>query len=224
MNVPNPSSNEPTISYEASIGSPQASSDQSIELVRLCVQRAKQGNQDAYGELIEPLRLKLERTVAMLIGDWDEGQSIVQESILRGWAQIKTFHDEGNLYAWLRGIAVNLSKQHLDKRKRHARLCDPVLLSETESAGNANRGMLSQLLTKEMNAKLWLAVSQLPEAYREAFTLHYVEELDYAEISELTNVSAGTLRARALRARNLLKGSLGNIVDTWMRGSERSDN
>ena len=61
------------------------------------------------------------------------------------------------------------------------------------------------------------AIGVLPEALREAFVLHFVEGMDYAEASKITGVAAGTLRVRAHRARTLLRTNLGDVVDTWLR-------
>jgi RNA polymerase sigma factor (sigma-70 family) len=68
----------------------------------------------------------------------------------------------------------------------------------------------------ELHDRLWLAVSQLPLGYREALVLHYIDGLDYNEISEITGATAGALRVRSLRARQLLRSSLGNVVDSWL--------
>ena len=53
--------------------------------------------------------------------------------------------------------------------------------------------------------------------------LHFVEGLDYQDISDISGVAAGTLRVRAHRARTLLRSSLGPVVDTWMRLEEQRD-
>ena len=60
-----------------------------------------------------------------------------------------------------------------------------------------------------MATKLWLAIGQLPEAYREAVLLHYVEGLDYSQISQITGISAGALRVRALRGAACYAGNWG---------------
>ena len=56
------------------------------------------------------------------------------------------------------------------------------------------QSVLSAILRDEQATHLWLAVGQLPESYREAVVLHYVEGLDYSQISQITGVSEGALR------------------------------
>jgi RNA polymerase sigma-70 factor (ECF subfamily) len=83
--------------------------------------------------------------------------------------------------------------------------------------------VLSGILREELNQRLWVAMGLLPTAYREALILHYVDGLDYAAISEITGDSVGALRARTMRARNLLRDSLGSVVDTWLRGEDQHE-
>jgi RNA polymerase sigma-70 factor (ECF subfamily) len=74
----------------------------------------------------------------------------------------------------------------------------------------------------ELHDRLWLAVGQLPLDYREALVLHYIDGLDYNEISEVTGATPGALRVRALRARALLRTSLGSVVDSWLLDAEEA--
>jgi RNA polymerase sigma factor (sigma-70 family) len=112
---------------------------------------------------------------------------------------------------------VNLAKQTLEKRRTRAQLTDFATNIDPNSVPKTSRSVLSELIKDELAIKLWLAIGQLPEAYREAVVLHYVDGMDYETMAQLTGSTAGALRARAMRAKHLLKGSLGSIVDTWMR-------
>ena len=47
--------------------------------------------------------------------------------------------------------------------------------------------------------RLWLACQTLPQPQRTAIVLRYDEQLEYAEIAELTGVREGTVRSRVSR-------------------------
>jgi RNA polymerase sigma-70 factor, ECF subfamily len=162
-------------------------------------------------------RDRLVRCAALLIGDLDEAETITQEALARAFAARESYRDGTPFLPWVRGYVVNLCLQHRRNLVRHATPSDS--LDPPDKTGQ-RQGVLSGILRDELAGKLWLAVGQLPEAYRQAVVLHYVEEMDYAEIETLTGVAAGTLRARALRGRNLLKADLGSVVDTWLRAGE----
>jgi RNA polymerase sigma-70 factor (ECF subfamily) len=175
-----------------------------------------------FAALVAEHRPAVVRCAALLVGDVDEAESIAQEAFARALARLSDYRPDTPFVAWVRGFAFNLCKQHLRTRTRHATPTDPATLNPPDPDGRRN-GVLSGILRDELSAKLWLAVGRLPEAYREAVVLHYVEGMDYAAMAELTGAAAGTLRARALRGRTLLQGELGPVVDTWLRAGNNSD-
>jgi len=181
------------------------------------VLRGKSGDAPAFAMLSERHRANLVRMATLLVGDPDEAESIAQEALARALAGISTYNPQTPFLAWIRGIVLNLTREHHRRVKRHASPTDPSALSSAPDEQGRRQGVLSTILHDEMATKLWLAIGQLPEAYREAVLLHYVEGLDYSQISQITGISAGALRVRAMRGRSLLRGELGAVVDTWLR-------
>ncbi len=176
----------------------------------------KAGQSEAFATLTQRHHTSLVRLASFLIGDVDEAESIAQEAVARALAGIDSYNPQTPFLAWIRGILLNLVRQHQRRRKRHAVVTDPSRLAEASGLEGRRQSVLSAILRDEQATHLWLAVGQLPESYREAVVLHYVEGLDYAQISQITGVSEGALRVRALRGRNLLRTQLGPVVDTWL--------
>lgn len=181
------------------------------------VLRTKSGDAAAFATLSERHRANLVRMATLLVGDPDEAESIVQEALARALARISTYDPQTPFLAWTRGIVLNLTREHHRRVKRHASPTDPSALSTAPDEEGRRQGVLSTILRDELSARLWLAIGQLPEAYREAVVLHYIEGLDYSQMSQITGISAGALRVRASRGRSLLRGELGAVVDTWLR-------
>ncbi len=169
-----------------------------------------------FAALAEQHRDRLTRCAALLLGDLDEAEAVTQEALARAFAAWAEYRPDTPFVAWVRGFVVNLCRQHRRRLVRHATPTDPTTLNPPAVEGRRN-GVLSGILKDELAGRLWLAVGQLPEAYREAVVLHYIEGMEYADIAALMGVAAGTLRARALRGRTLLKSELGPVVDTWLR-------
>jgi RNA polymerase sigma-70 factor (ECF subfamily) len=183
------------------------------------VARVLAGETAAYDTVVARHRPGLVRVIALMIGDADEAESLAQEALTRAFTQLPDYKPELRFGAWLHGIALNLCRNHLRARSRHAKPVSPEQLQNTAARDGRRQGVLSGILRQEMNDYTWNAISNLPMALREAFVLHFVEGLDYADIGEICGVAAGTLRVRAHRARTLLRNSLGPVVDTWMRVS-----
>jgi len=187
------------------------------------VGRVRAGEPAAYDVLVGRYRPGLVRAVALMIGDADEAESLAQEALTRAFAQLAEYKTELRFGAWLHGIALNLSRNHLRARARHAKPVSPEQLQNASAPEGRRQGVLSGILRQEMNDYTWRAIASLPVALREAFVLHFVEGLDYADMSQICGVAAGTLRVRAHRARTLLRDSLGPVVDTWMRLGHSDD-
>src|SRR5262249_12727533 len=148
--------------------------------------RARAGDTAAFATLADRCRPGLVRCAALLTGDPDEAESIAQEALTRAFVGLSDYRPDTPFSAWVRGITLNLCRQHLRRITRQARPTGPERLSEAPAAAGRRNGVLSGILRDELSVQVWLALGQLPEAYREAIVLHYVEGLDYDQISELT--------------------------------------
>lgn len=190
---------------------PAAPSDSAL------VRAAQAGDRAAFGVLADRHRHRLVRVIAGLVWDADEAESIAQEALARSLAGLAGFRPPTPFGAWLHGIALNICRNHLRNQSRHAR---PIPGDQLDATAAARRGALSGILRQELGESTARAMAALPLPLREAFVYHFVEGMDYADISAITGVAAGTLRVRAHRARMLLRESLGPVVDTWFRQAE----
>jgi RNA polymerase sigma-70 factor, ECF subfamily len=187
------------------------------------VTRVKAGDTEAFALLAQRHRPSLVRLASFLIGDLDEAESIAQEAITRAFDGIDGYDPQTPFLAWIRGIVLNLARQHRRRVSRHPVVTDPSRLALLPGKKGPRNEVLSAILRDELASRLWQAVGQLPETYKEAVVLHYVEGMDYAQISQITGVSANALRVRALRGRNLLRGQLGPVVDTWLSATPKTE-
>jgi RNA polymerase sigma-70 factor (ECF subfamily) len=184
------------------------------------VQRALADDAGAFDELVRRHRPGLVRCIALIIGDEDEAESLAQETLTRAYTNLTDFNNDLPLGPWLRGIALNLCRNHLRARKRHAKPVAPEQLLQAPMREGRRHGVLSSILRREQEDQALLAIGQLPALFREAFVLHFIEALDYRQMSRITGVAEGTLRVRAHRARALLRENLGSVVDTWLRETD----
>ncbi len=175
------------------------------------LRRARNGDAAGLDELLADARPRALRIVTAMIDDPEEAQDVFQETCRRVQEDLARFEGRSAFSTWVCGIALNLARRVLRDRARHARPADPAAL---EGAGRG-RGVLSSIYARELAANLESAVHQLPESLKEAFVLHYLEGLDYEEVSRITGVGVRALYVRAHRAKALLRQTLGSVVDTF---------
>jgi RNA polymerase sigma-70 factor (ECF subfamily) len=179
--------------------------------------QARDGQTAAFDELARRHREGLVRLASSLTGDADEAESLAQECLTRAFGTLDSYQENRPLAPWLRGILLNLCRNYLRDRSRRAHPVATDLLAQAPAAEGRRHGVLSGILRREAGNLTIEAIDQLPLPLREAFVLHFVEGMDYAEISQIVGQSPGTLRVRAHRARALLRDHLGSAVDTWLR-------
>jgi RNA polymerase sigma-70 factor (ECF subfamily) len=77
---------------------------------------------------------------------------------------------------------------------------------------DAEPSPFEQLATRETQAVVRKALGTVPPLFRSAVILRDLEGLSYEEISEIMEVSVGTVKSRILRGRRLLKGALAPLL------------
>jgi len=185
-------------------------SDEELALV----EQARLGRKPAFEQLSVVYRPRLTGFCVLMVGDADEGESLAQEAITRAFSQMDGFRAGARFSPWIHGIALNLCRQFLRNRARRALPIENESLDGLSAVGGRRHGVLSSLYRREISERLVQALDHLPIALHEAFVMRYIEGRSYEEIAEIAGVSVGTLRARAFRARLLLKTQLGNLLDS----------
>jgi RNA polymerase sigma-70 factor (ECF subfamily) len=185
------------------------------------VEHVLAGDSAPFDELASRHRADLLRFLKAAIGDGDEAESLAQETLVRALAGLHRYQPEAPFRGYLFGIARNLIRNHFRSLRRHAHFVAPDELARVAASPEGPRSPLSELVRGETRRHLKAAVESLPEPFRRPFILHFVEGLDYAEISRRTGVAEGTLRVRTHRACTLLRAKLGAVVDTWLAAGHR---
>jgi RNA polymerase sigma-70 factor, ECF subfamily len=136
-------------------------------------------------------------TVAMT-GDREAGVDLAQEAMLRAyraWSKVGRLDRPG---AWIRRVAINLA---LDARKRRRREQRGVVrLAARASDAPAH---------EPTDEQFWDAVRALPERQRAAVALHYLEDMAVADVAEVLDVAAGTVKSALFAARRTLAAQFG---------------
>jgi RNA polymerase sigma-70 factor (ECF subfamily) len=136
------------------------------------------------------------------IPDWTE--DIVQETWLTAVRRIRSFDpDQGSFADWLRGIAANLLRNQLRKRRptpslngEHAALEHAAQASAAESDERRNRDQAEQIA---------LALSRLPDRYEAALRAKYLDQRSMAEMAEAWNETPKAIESLLARAREAFR-------------------
>jgi RNA polymerase sigma-70 factor (ECF subfamily) len=185
--------------------------------------RARQGDGTAFGALIRRHDKHLYRVARSVLDD-QEAEDAVQESYVRAFTGLRDFRGASSLRTWLTRILLNEAFRR--KRRRHIMLDISVLRAVQE---RTSRPIHSSLTAREPDPEraaaqaqirkiLENAVDNLPSAFRIVFVMRDVEELSLKETAVLLGIREETVKTRLLRARRMLRESLGGNLAIALKG------
>lgn len=175
----------------------------------------KQKDPQAFNQLLAQHGAMLYRVAMRFMGQREEAEEIVQETLLTVYTKIHTFDEKAALSTWLYRIVVNTALMRLRVKARSPEIPmepkGPAFTPEGEHAREATEWDLSPedaLLRREALTVLREEVDRLPEVYRTVYVLAEIERLPYQEIATMLDLSVGAVKVRLHRARLALREAL----------------
>jgi len=172
------------------------------------VERVRNGETDAFEELVRKHGRRVYRSLVGILGSAEEAEDALQDAFLKAFQHLPNFEARSRFSTWLVRIAINTGLQRLRSRKEVDSLDE-----ENEEFRPRNiqawtdtpeefysREELRRLVEKE--------VMKLPLKYRVALVLRDLEELSTEEAAAALGLSIPGLKARILRGRLMLRESM----------------
>ena len=135
-----------------------------------------------------------------LSGNSDRADDLVQDTLMKAWANSSSFEQGTNIRAWLFTIMRNTFFSQYRKSRREVQDVDG------EAAGRlvALPDQLAHLDFIDFKAQL----DRLPPDQREALVLIGASGFSYEEAAEICGCAVGTIKSRVNRARRRLMDTL----------------
>lgn len=177
------------------------------------VERARQGDQAAFTELVDKYERRVFRIARHITGNQEDAEDVLQETFLKAYSHLKSFEGQSKFYTWLVRIAVNEALMKLRKRKtdRSVSLDEEldtgedtvvreIAVWEDDPEQKFSREELREILDK--------AVDSLRPAFRTVFVLRDIEDLSTEDTAKALDLSIPAVKSRLLRARLQLREKL----------------
>ena len=171
----------------------------------LTLHSARRGDAAAFERLVTPCEQTVWRVCWHYMGNQQDAQDCMQETMLRAWRAIRDFRGDSAVETWLYRIASTTCLDALRRRKtRQAESLEALREGGYEPPDSA-RGPEEEALRRDRHARLREALASLPEKLRLPLTLYALEDRPYEEIAGLLRVPVGTVKSRIARGREQLK-------------------
>ncbi len=176
-----------------------------VGLVRLSLQ-----DKEAFYYLVRRYENKLMRYIKRLTNIRDEeAEDILQDIFIKVYRNLNGFDQNLSFSSWIYRIAHNeiINYYHRNKRRLKSTVSEESgeeLNSLTEIITD-DPDSHEQLIAREKEIKIRQILDKLPEKYREALILFFLEEMSYNEISDVLRKPPGTIATLINRGKKKFK-------------------
>ena len=181
----------------------------------ILIDKAKEGNQAAYAELMERYRESIYFMMLKMVKNPDDADDLTIEAFGKAFNRIDQYSPSFAFSTWLFKIASNNGIDFIRKKRLNVMSMDQgysnsdgesVRIDAKAPVHNPEETMMHDQKVVHMR----LLVSKLKPRYRQLVEKRYFEELSYEEISRLLGTSIGGLKANYFQAVQKLAQYLGS--------------
>lgn len=161
------------------------------------ITQIKNGDEEAFAELIEQYKLPIYKTAKSILKDEDDVCDAIQDTALSIYKNIKNLKNEKHFKTWVIRITINKCYDILTKHKLNN---EKILKAQTnllETHTDFDNNVILQ-------TDLQKTIDLLEEDLKVVTVLYYYNDLSISEIADILNIPKGTVKSRVFRAREKL--------------------
>jgi RNA polymerase sigma-70 factor (ECF subfamily) len=159
---------------------------------RRLVERAREGDHDAFATLVHASVARLDTAARLILRDGELARDAVQEGLFRAWRDLRSLREPDRFDAWVYRLTVNACLDLARRRRRRpieveiVDLSGPVLPDPADAI--ADRALVEGVMRR------------LDEQGRSIVVLHYFLGLPLSEVATTLGIPVGTVKSRLNRA------------------------
>jgi len=176
---------------------------------RALIAAAQAGDERAFRQLVDPYRTTLEVHCYRMLGSPHDAEDVVQETLLRAWRGLESFHRRASVHTWLYRIATNACLDELERRPRRPEPIRPFPDARLDQAVAPVVDPAARYAQREgIELAFLTAIQQLPGRQRAVLILRDVLGWTGPEVAELLESTVAAVNSALQRARATIDGEL----------------
>ncbi len=177
------------------------------ELDPAVIEKARRGDTGAFALIVQRYQGPVYNLAYRMLGNSADAEDAAQETFLRVYAQLKSYHPNQKFATWLLSIAAHYCIDRLRRRKFQWLSLDEeggigqVLPSSTPDPEET-------AFEHEREEQVQKLLQRLPPAARAVVVLKYWSDLGVDEIAAMTGDSVSSVKVKLFRARQAMAREL----------------
>jgi RNA polymerase sigma-70 factor (ECF subfamily) len=152
------------------------------------VERAKQGDHDAFAVLVDVAIARLDAAARLILRDPELARDAVQDALIRAWRDLPGLRDPDRFDAWLYRLTVHACLDLARRRRRR-----PIEVQITPIDSPLAQDASGALADREL---LDSALRRLDPGHRAVVALYYLLGMPLTEVAASLGIPLGTAKSR----------------------------
>lgn len=167
-----------------------------------------QGNEIAFSNFIDYYSSRLYYHIYGIVKRKEVAEEIVSDVFVIVWNKRKTLHKIKNMTSWLNTLAYHKSLDYLRTKSHIHREMLLIDNDEFKFQFPITQSPIDNIISQEECKELQRAIDMLPSKCRHVLFLAKIEEMSYADIARMLNISVSTVNYHIVFALNALNKKL----------------
>lgn len=165
--------------------------------------RVLRGEREAFGALVARYQGPVYRLMLRFTRDAETAAELSQETFLRAFQRLALFDPKRRFFPWLYALALNLARDHARRSPGRFVPLAPDADVELQAAGDCEPARAVDA------TRIKAALRDLPEGYREALALRYLEDFSLQEVAQAMDLTLSGAKMRVHRGLAMLRKRFG---------------
>lgn len=185
----------------------------------LALDRARQGDLDAYNQLVIKYQERIFAKVFSMLRNSQDAEEITQDTFIRAHRALSSFRGNASFSTWIYQIGTNLARNrywYWRRRKRDESMSLDADIGDDAGAtlhdilSDGTQGPGHEAQHNEFVKKVSDCMEQLKPEHALILTMRNVQNMSYEDIADELGLSIGTVKSRINRAREALRELMGD--------------
>jgi RNA polymerase sigma-70 factor (ECF subfamily) len=167
---------------------------------RQLVDRAREGDHEAFASLVAPIVARLDAAARLILRDPELARDAVQDGLLRAWRRLPGLRDPDRFDAWIRQLVVNSCLDLIRRRRRRATEVELPAIDIGDETDHA-----VEIVDRD---QLDAALRRLEPEWRAIVVMHYFLGMPLPDVARSLGIPLGTAKSRLHRSIGLMRTTI----------------